>query len=698
MNFKKLTYLCMQKLTNFPYIEEDFDALTNYELLSKVVEYLNEVIANSNEQNTAISSLYDAFTELQNYINNYFENLDVQEEINNKLDQMAADGSLTLLIKDYIDPIQAAFEEEVNQELEEQQSNINENIQLVGLLNTRIDGIEALTEGSTTGDAELADIRIAQDGLTYSTAGTSVRTQIRDRIEIEKITNDYFSYTLPSVIGAFSSSDLETTTTSTNRFMTEILNLNGLYEIECPNYEFNIYRKANGTTAWVIGSNGDKIQYNFSDSYVYRLLGKKSDSSTITNAPYFKIKCLTKNIDITTINPSINEVNTIKKSNENLIHSSINQLNLSNATVEDNKFYSKIGGVATTSEGSQTVMISVKPGEEYYVTGQTVSNLAGVIYWDSTKKFLNYAVDSNQDGLRHGFYDEHITVPANCYLMNVQTRDSENYPVKIKKVENNYTLPFDSFTALKRNAYIDKKLGYQISPLDKCYISITVDDSNVDIDVIAKLMKTTYNYPLNLATVPSKLYDDVTGTQGIGGKVIDINKYIEENGGEVLTHSFTVITEDNENNFSTMYSQFSNNKRLLENAGLHVNGIILSGGTGEVRDEVTDMWAREYYNYSDKYGESEPYYHPRVNIAKTNIDTLKGYIDNAVLNKTWLSLSFHGLYDYGITTDGTSAYVNGFTTTDLTYILNYIKTYTDNNQAAVVRFGYVYDNFGKFNP
>ena len=102
MNFKKMTFLCMQKLTNFPYIEADFDALTNYELLSKVVEYLNKVIANENAQNEALNELATGFNNLKDYVDNYFDNLDVQEEINNKLDEMAESGQLTDIIAQYL--------------------------------------------------------------------------------------------------------------------------------------------------------------------------------------------------------------------------------------------------------------------------------------------------------------------------------------------------------------------------------------------------------------------------------------------------------------------------------------------------------------------------------------------------------------------------------------------------------------------
>lgn len=78
------------------------DSLSYYELLCKVVDYLNNTIADVNTLGTDVDNLNKAYNELQSYVNNYFSTLDVQKEINKKLDEMAADGSLLSLFSNYM--------------------------------------------------------------------------------------------------------------------------------------------------------------------------------------------------------------------------------------------------------------------------------------------------------------------------------------------------------------------------------------------------------------------------------------------------------------------------------------------------------------------------------------------------------------------------------------------------------------------
>ena len=85
------------------------ESLSYYELLCKVVATLNQVIENNNAQNTNVDSLNEAYIKLQNYVNDYFTNLDVQDEINNKLDDMARDGTLATLIAGVIGSVTPVF-------------------------------------------------------------------------------------------------------------------------------------------------------------------------------------------------------------------------------------------------------------------------------------------------------------------------------------------------------------------------------------------------------------------------------------------------------------------------------------------------------------------------------------------------------------------------------------------------------------
>lgn len=97
-DYKRLHPFKWFVIQNFPFIEADFDAITNYQLYCKVVEYLNKTINSQNTVGAQMENLTNAFINLQNYVNNYFNNLDVQDEINNKLDEMAENGQLLELL------------------------------------------------------------------------------------------------------------------------------------------------------------------------------------------------------------------------------------------------------------------------------------------------------------------------------------------------------------------------------------------------------------------------------------------------------------------------------------------------------------------------------------------------------------------------------------------------------------------------
>ena len=74
------------------------DELSYYELLCKVVDYLNKTMEDVENMDTDMTAIYEAYNNLQGYVNNYFSSLDIQQEINNKLDHMVVDGTLLAII------------------------------------------------------------------------------------------------------------------------------------------------------------------------------------------------------------------------------------------------------------------------------------------------------------------------------------------------------------------------------------------------------------------------------------------------------------------------------------------------------------------------------------------------------------------------------------------------------------------------
>ena len=168
-NFIRLTPFKMQVLQNFPFIDADFDALTNYELLCKVVEYLNLTMEDVNILRDEIIGFEE-----------YFDNLDVQEEINNKLDEMAENGELTEIIKSYVDPLYQSYTDNINAEIDSMNNsitNINNKVDAsVGITPIPVTSVDDMTDETkiyvltTNGYWYYYDSEWTQGGL-YQSAG-----------------------------------------------------------------------------------------------------------------------------------------------------------------------------------------------------------------------------------------------------------------------------------------------------------------------------------------------------------------------------------------------------------------------------------------------------------------------------------------------------------------------------------------------
>ncbi len=97
---KPFKYFCMT-IGSIP--SSYMEAMSYQELLMWFCDYLkNKVIPTVNNNAEAVTELQNLYIDLKNYVDNYFNNLDVQNQIDIKLDKMVTDGTLENIINSKI--------------------------------------------------------------------------------------------------------------------------------------------------------------------------------------------------------------------------------------------------------------------------------------------------------------------------------------------------------------------------------------------------------------------------------------------------------------------------------------------------------------------------------------------------------------------------------------------------------------------
>lgn len=301
--------------------------------------------------------------------------------------------------------------------------------------------------------------------------------------------------------------------------------------------------------------------------------------------------------------------------------------------------------------------------------------IAGIVFLDGEDRLVAAYSSSNSKNVK----DEYIVVPEKAEKMHLTLFANQKY-----KLEREITLEGADLQAIPESDYLNRantilssvtKSGIKKYSLDKAYITFVLDDCRPDMDKVADVFEQN-GVPLCIAAVWENLLFPASKGEETRFEVCE---RVVAAGGEVLVHDAEVITEELLSDYNKLTKHFYEDKWILEQLGFDVNGIVLAGGNGQVvGHEVTDIWARAFYKYSDLYGEEkygEPYYHRRWWL-KNCTENYEKVISGAIEAKEWVVFYLHDLSE-----------VNS---TKLQEILQYISSLPEED-IAVVTYKSLYD-------
>lgn len=147
---------------------------------------------------------------LKIYIDNYFQNLDLSADVRKEIQKLVASGEFDSIVDSAVSQIvpeyMESYKQQIDSSISSQNNIISKNSADIDTLTFQVNTIASLPAGSTTGDAELANIRNGANGVTYPNAGSAVRANdenisnlahaAMDSKTVDGVEVDYFYYAL----------------------------------------------------------------------------------------------------------------------------------------------------------------------------------------------------------------------------------------------------------------------------------------------------------------------------------------------------------------------------------------------------------------------------------------------------------------------------------------------------------------------
>lgn len=168
----------MSCISEFPFLDYTFDKVTDWGMMQKLGEKINEVIKKTNDTTEIVN-------ELKNFVNNYFKDLDVQEEINNKIDELVNNGTISNLLE--------PFFTNINNSLVNLQNNKRDKSTLINMGDLSQEVKEAMTGGSVAvvGNNSVNDSSV-QNRTLSPTKMNFITNYSNNLLDLSQVSNEYY--------------------------------------------------------------------------------------------------------------------------------------------------------------------------------------------------------------------------------------------------------------------------------------------------------------------------------------------------------------------------------------------------------------------------------------------------------------------------------------------------------------------------
>ena len=439
-------------------------SMTYEEKLIWLCNYLtNTVIPTINNNGEAVKEVQDLVLKLQEYMNNYFDNLDVQQEINNKLDELVANGTLTNLIGNYINPL-----------IDQQNSEIDK-------INTKVNASVNISPIAVNNISEMVDTNkiyvLTTDGKWYYYNGTdwSIGGDYQSA-QISENQVKFFNLSKDLQKNIIAYTGINGNIKVTGKYISGNVGSEAS-EIVLSGYRYGELNVSYGDTILinfllsVTYGNAPALLFVDNNNIIikkYNVNELKGENAKIIDVPLTATKLYYNDMVGTNITGCLSP---LKITNFNYIDNRLNNLTLLpneiTPNLVNNLLYSSLYWNYQFSS-IKTYIYNVKAGDKYNVNSLIPSNYSyyGIIYSDDEFHPLGYTGKGNDNSITN--LNEDIIIPSGatkiiiCQLTgspspvvkkySLDTNDNKklnitynNNTLNITNLENNNNLVFSNF-------------------------------------------------------------------------------------------------------------------------------------------------------------------------------------------------------------------------------------------------------------